>query len=115
MKQEFREINLRIYLAKRRLREAIHKLPEAADGVTMLGKNCCSVPFSLIGKLRSNLSPNFWLTHETKNQLLEMIKSNRSLENLITNIETILDTGKLRDGGHIPNNVLTALKQAWEG
>ena len=115
MKKNFQFIAEQAGLARERLKKAIQELPDSADGVKMLGKNCCTVSSSLVTQHGSNLSPRYWLTHETKNQLIALIDSNRSVESTVNAIEAVLTTGKLKDGSKIPPNVLDALKKAWEG
>jgi hypothetical protein len=112
MKNEFNQLCEQARAAKARLRQRILSLPDSAEGVTMLSKSCCTVPFSLMG--HKNWSPNYWLTKEIKNELVSMIDSNRNIDSTITSIETVLASGKLKDGSILPTNVLTALKEAWE-
>jgi hypothetical protein len=100
--------------ARLRLVEVIKSLPDSADGVQMLGRNCGTVPISLVAQHGFNLSPRYWLTRETKTQLTALVDKSRGMESLITSIETILATGKLKDGTKLPSNVLEALKKAWE-
>jgi hypothetical protein len=69
----------------------------------------------MIGKHGGNLSPRYWLTRELKTQLIDLVESSRGIDSLITNIETVLNAGKLKDGSKVPPNVLDALKKAWEG
>jgi hypothetical protein len=118
MKKDFQDIAEQAALARRRLKNAITALPDSADGVKMLGKNCGSVPFSMIAKHRGNLSAHYYLTHETKRVLLELVDSNRTEDSLVNAIEAVLSTGKLKCIGYtetIAPNVLEALKAAWEG
>jgi len=115
MKQTFNSICKQATEAKERLKQAILSLPDAAGGVKMLGKGCCSVPLSLINKHGGNMSPSFWLTKETKAELLRMLDSNRSLDNLVKNVEDVLTYGRTKDGAWIPQNVQAALRAAWEG
>lgn len=115
MKQDFINISDHYEQARNRLITTIQGFPEAADNVKMLGPNCCSVPLSMIGKHGGNLSPRYWLTRELKTQLITLVKDSRGIDSLITNVETVLSTGKLREGSKVPPNVLTALKKAWEG
>lgn len=115
MKKNFQDIAEQAALARDRLKAAIKELPDSADGVKMLGTNCCTVSSSLIAKHGFNLSPRYWLTKETKTQLLDLIDSSRSIETLVKAIEAVLTTGKLKDGSTIPQNVLVALKAAWGG
>ena len=115
MKSDFEGIALQAAQARDRLKNAIKALPDSADGVKMLAPKCCVVSSSLIAKHGFNLSPRYWLTHETKTQLITLIDSNRSVESTVNAIEAVLTTGKLKDGSTIPPNVLVALKAAWEG
>ena len=117
MKKNFESIAEQTAKARERLKNAIRALPDSADGIKMLGKNCGSVPFSLIAKNGFNLSAHYYLTHETKTVLLKLIDSNRPIEVLVKAIETILTTGKLQCSGYVETiapNVLEALKKAWE-
>ena len=114
MKKSFQAITEETTKARDRLKKAIRELPDSADGVKMLGRNCCTVSSSLIAQHENNLSPRYWLTRDTKTQLIALIDSNRATESTINAIEAILTTGKLKDGSKIPPNVLTALKKAWE-
>jgi hypothetical protein len=114
MKNELNQICKQAHAAKVRLKQKILSLPDSAEGVTMLSQNCCTVPFSLIGSGKS-WGPSYWLTKGTKNELISMIDSNRSIDTIITSIEAVLTTGKLNSGSRLPLNVLTALKEAWEG
>ena len=114
MKNEFNKLCEQARAAKERLKQKILSLPDSAEGVTMLSKNCCTVPFSFMSSGKS-WSPSYWLTKETKNELISMIDSNRSIDTVITSIEAVLASGKLKDGSKLNPNVLTALKEAWEG
>lgn len=115
MKKQLTDIAAQYEQARLRLKGAISKLPDSAEGVKMLGHGCASVPLSLIGQHGFNLSPCYWLTRETKAQLIELVDKNRSIEALITAIEGVLVTGKLRDGTKLPPNIVGALKTAWKG
>jgi len=118
MKKHFQELEDQTSLARERLKNAIRALPDSADGVKMLGKNCGSVPSSMIASHGFNLSPHYYLTLETKRVLLNLIDSNRTVMSLINAVETVLNTGKLKCSGYtetIAPNVLEALKKAWEG
>jgi len=115
MKKEIQGIAAHYLAARVRLLKVIESLPDSADGVKMLGKNCCTVSMSLVGQHGFNLSPRYWLTRETKTQLKELVEKNRSIESLITAIEAVLATGKLKDGTKIPPNVIEALRKGWEG
>jgi hypothetical protein len=101
--------------ARLRLVQVINALPDSADGVRMLGKNCCTVSMNLVGQHGFNLSPRYWLTQETKTQLVELVNGNRGIESLITSIEAVLATRKLKDGTKLPPNVIEALRKGWEG
>jgi hypothetical protein len=114
MKNEFSEICKQVLTAKERLKQVILSLPDSAEGVTMLSTNCCTVPFSLMSSCKS-WSPSYWLTKDIKEELIAVIDSNRDLTHTVSAIEVVLTTGHLKDGMHIPSNVLTALKEAWEG
>jgi hypothetical protein len=115
MKKDFQDIAEQAALARRRLKNAINSLPDSADGVKMLAPNCCTVSSSMIAQHGFNLSPRYWLTHETKTQLIALIDSNGTVESTVNAVEAVLTTGKLKDGSKIPPNVLEALKAAWEG
>jgi hypothetical protein len=115
MKRHLTDIASEFEQARLRLIEAIKDLPDSAEGAKILGKNCCSVPLSLIGQQGFNLSPRYWLTRETKTQLTELVENSRGVESLITSMEAILATRKLKDGTRIPFNVVEALRKAWEG
>ena len=118
MKKNFQELEAQTSLARERLKNAIRALPDSADGVKMLGTNCGTVSFSHIASHGGNLSAHYYLTRETKKVLLNLIDSNRTVESLVTAIETVLTTGKLKCTGYteiIAPNVLEALKAAWEG
>ena len=116
MKTRFEQMSKEMAAARDRLRETIQNLPDSAEGVTMLGSNCCSVPFSLIASRGFNLFPLYWLTKDTKAQLLALIDSNKSADSIMASIDSILKTGKLKGtpATTIPPNVLAALKAAWE-
>jgi hypothetical protein len=118
MKKNFEDIAAQTSLARDRLKNAIRALPDSADSVKMLGKNCGIVSFSHIAKHGFNLSANYYLSRETKKVLLKLIDSNRTVDSLVNAIETVLTTGKLKCIGYtetIAPNVLEALKAAWEG
>lgn len=118
MKKNFQELETQTSLARERLKNAIRALPDSADGVKMLGPNCGTVPFSLIAKHGFNLSAHYYLTHETKKVLINLIDSNRTIESLVKAVEAVLSTGKVKCTGYtetIAPNVLEALKKAWEG
>jgi hypothetical protein len=115
MKKQIQDIASQYQQARARLIEAIRNLPDSADGVKMLGKNCCTVSMSLIAQHGFNWSPCYWLTRETKAELIELVEKNRSIESLITAIEAVLATRKLKDGTKLPPNVVEALRKAWEG
>lgn len=126
MKREINALQTQITAAKERLKALIRGLPDEAEGVQSYVspsseklvarlKNCCTVPFSVIGKNKGILSPAYYLSHESKRALLETIESNRSLETLISTMESVIETGHLKDGTKIAPNVLKALKEAWEG
>ena len=95
--------------------QAIKNLPDSAEGVQMRGPNCGTVPISLIAQHGSNMSPRYWLTRETKSQLLNLIENSRGVESLITAMEAILATGELKDGTKLAPNVIEALRKGWEG
>jgi hypothetical protein len=114
MKRELTNIASEFEQARLRLVEVIKNLPDSAEGVQMLGKNCCTVSTSLIAQHGSNWSPRFWLTKDTKTQLTDLVDKSRGVESLITSIETVLTTGKLKDGTKLPPNVIEALRKGWE-
>jgi hypothetical protein len=115
MKKQFQDITNQVSEAKARLVQAIRDLPDSAGGVKMLTPNCCTVSSSQIAQHGFNLSPRYWLTHETKTQLIALVDSSRTIESTVNAVEAVLTTGKLKDGSKIPPNVLEALKKAWEG
>lgn len=118
MKKEFQAIVDQAVIAKERLKEAIRNLPDSHDGVQMLSHNCGTVSLSTIAKHEGNLSARYWLSHETKNMLLKIIDSNRSMETTIATIEDILSTGRIRYHTYsetLAPNILNHLKTAWEG
>jgi hypothetical protein len=118
MKTKFQDIAVETSLARDRLKNAIRALPDSADGVKMLGKNCGTVSLSTMLRNGFNMSAHYYLSHETKKVLLELVDSNRTVESLVNAIEAVLTTGKLKCGGYtetIAPNVLEALKKAWEG
>lgn len=114
MKKVIQSITAQYGEARARLLEAISKLPDSAEGVTMLGRGCASVPFSLIGKT-GNLSARYWITREVKAELTRLVERNVKVESLVKAVDAVLTTGKLKDGTKVPPNVIEALKKAWEG
>lgn len=114
MKKTIQSIAAQYEEARARLLEAISNLPDSAEGVTMLGRGCASVPFSLIAQT-GNLSARYWITRETKAELTRLVENSKGIESLVKAIEAVLITGKLKDGTKMPPNVIEALKKAWEG
>lgn len=114
MKKTIQSLAAQYEEARARLLEAISKLPDSAEGVTMLGRGCASVPFSLIAQT-GNFSARYWLTREAKAELTRLVESNVKVESLVKAIDKVLTTGKLKDGTKVPPNVIEALKKAWEG
>lgn len=115
MKKQFQQVATQTEAARERLKQAIKALPDSADGVKMLAPNCCTVSISQVAQHGFNMSPRYWLTQETKTQLIALVDSSRTIESMVNAIEAVLITGKLKDGSKIPPNVLQALKGAWEG
>lgn len=112
-KNECRIANIKMYLAKRRLKQAIRQFPDTAEGATRLNKNCCVVSFSTIAGSRGfNLSPSYWMSQDTKDRLVKLVNTSRDLKKAI---ETILQTGCMKDGTELAPTILTALRNAWEG
>lgn len=104
-----------VFLSKERIKAAIRTLPDSAEGVTKLSNNCCTVSFSqlTVGKYgHTVLDPSYWLTRETKDQLIKMVDTSKDIGK---DIKEILEKGHLKDYTKIPPNVLAALKTAWEG
>jgi hypothetical protein len=57
MKKEFTKLLGQVDVACSRLKQTIQSLPEAEDGVQMIGKNCCTVSLSTIAKHGYSQSP----------------------------------------------------------
>ncbi|MBE3145473.1 MAG: hypothetical protein IMZ61_16350, partial [Planctomycetes bacterium] len=106
MKRQLTSIASEIRQARLRLKKVIDSLPDSADGIKMLGSNYAMVPLSTIAQHGFNLSPRYYLTRETKTQLKELVDTNRNIETLITSIEAILATRKLKDGTKLPPNII---------
>jgi len=117
MKQQFQQMSIEMAQARARLKELISSLPDSAEGVTPLGSNCCSVPFSLLAKHGGNLSARYWLTKESKDALFSILNSNKSADSMMKTIEDVLATGVIKQPAGtltLPPNVIKALKEAWE-
>lgn len=114
MKKAFQKIVDETQAAKNRLKEAIRTLPESAEGVRLLSTNCGVVPFSLTASHGARLDPKYWLTRETKTELLSVVDSKRTVETLVSALQEIISTGKMPSGSAVPPNVITSLKEAWE-
>jgi len=116
MVNQFKQMSEEFSEARHRLEELIRDLPDYPEGVTPLGKNCCSVPFSLIGQHNNNLSAGYWSMRASKRALLEMLNSSKSADSILKNIENLLTNGKLRrDQGFIlPHpEFIEALRKVW--
>lgn len=115
LKDDYNAAATQVLIAKEKLKAAIRALPDSAEGVTKLSNNCCTVSFSQlsVGKQGHTLwSPNYWLTHETKDQLIKLVDTSKDIKKAL---EEIFEKGHLKDYTKIPPNVLAALKVAWEG
>jgi hypothetical protein len=115
LKDYYDKISTNMLIAIVRLKTAIRTLPDSAEGVTKLSNNCCTVSFSQlsVGKYgHTMLNPSYWLTRETKDQLIKMVDTSKDIGK---DIKEILEKGHLKDYTKIPPNVLAALKTAWEG
>ena len=114
MRKAFQKIVDETQAARDRLKAAIKALPESAEGVRLLSKNCGVVPFSLIASHGLRLDPKYWLARETKAELLQLVDSKRTTETLVGTLQEIVNTGRLPNGTQIPPNIIIALKEAWE-
>jgi hypothetical protein len=119
MKSTIQKLSAEEKAIRDKFKALIQSLPESADGVKMLGTNCCSVSMNLIKEHGFNWSPRYWLCAETKTALIAMIDKSQSMASLSKSFEKVIATGKVDLGSYatqsvIPPNVLNALKQIWE-
>lgn len=112
MKTQINELRKQTMEARERLIQTINSLPEADDGVTMISRNCCVVPFSLIGR-NGILSPSYYMSIESKKALIAAIVVTRNLDTMVKTIDDVLETGSIK-GIKISANILMALQKAWE-
>jgi len=102
---------------KQELIEMVRSLPDVANGVTRLSKNCAVVSLSTIGKHGGILSANYYLSNDAKEELVARIERG-SAEQIKSLIEGVLSSGSIQLSGrpnHLPPNFLKALKEMWEG
>ena len=116
MKSTIQKLAVEETEVRERFKALIKSLPESAEGVTMLGSNCCSVPMSLIREHGFNWSPRYWLCAEAMKALTDMVDMCSSMESLYKNIERVIKEGKVGCGKQyaVPPNIITALKEIWE-
>lgn len=112
---------------KRKVIAMVLQLPDVADDVKQLSKNCCSVSLSLIAKHGFNLSAGYYLTRSAKKQLIEMIQNTGDLALLDKKMKYIIQTGNLNPVMHqgklvapspkdnVPPEFTKALKEVWCG
>jgi hypothetical protein len=115
MKATIQNILDQVTAARQTLIDLIRNLPDAAEGVQKLSKNCAIVNSSMLAKSRYSFYPPYYLTNTTKEEMIARIERG-SAEDIKKLIEGILKSGtiKLGIGIHpLPPNFLDALKKAW--
>lgn len=117
MKTKFQNLKEQVEKACSKLKQAITELPDAEDGVTMVGKNCFTISLSTIAKHKGILDPSYYLSIETKKALIEAIESKRNPESIINFITKALSESSFIHNGSkiiISPKVAEKLKQVWE-
>jgi hypothetical protein len=117
MKRDFQKLKEQVDSACSRLKQAILDLPDSEEGVKMLSKNCFTVSLSTIAKHGGNLSPQYYLSLETKKCLIEAIESRQNPESIINFINEALSNKQFTHKGNritISPRVAEKLKQVWE-
>ena len=117
MKKEFTKLLGQVDAACSRLKRTIQSLPEAEDGVQMIGKNCCTVSLSTIAKHGGILSPHYYLSMETKKCLIEAIENRKNPESIINFINETLSSRSFvhnRNRITLSPKIAEKLKQVWE-
>ena len=103
---------------KQTLIDMVRDLPDAAEGVRKLSKNCALVSLSTIAKHGMNLSPSYYMSNDTKEELIARIERG-SAEQIKALIEGVLQSGSIKLSGmgmhHLPPNFLEALSKIWKG
>ena len=111
-------INVQVKTLKENLKAYILSLPNMAEGVHQLGKNCCTVSFRTVQANGNILCPSYYLNSTTKEALLELLDKT-GIENLNSKLEAIIATGRLKigDASSIALNpaFVQAVKEMWFG
>lgn len=82
---------------KTELVEEVNEIDFSIEGVTNLGHNCMSVPFSLLAS-GGSWDPSFYNSQIQKNKLLQEIERSTSLESIVKKLNKVCDKGTFSDG-----------------
>jgi hypothetical protein len=103
---------------KQSLKAYILSLPDFAEGVKPICKNCCVVDSLTVFKNGGVWSPSYYINTETKQILLELLDKT-GIENLNKKIEDMIITGRLQDGEHqsilLNPAFVSAIEDLWFG
>jgi hypothetical protein len=103
---------------KQTLTDMVRSLPESAEGVRKLSKNCAIVSLSTIGQHGGILSASYYLSNDAKEELIARIERG-SAEQIKSLIEGVLKSGTIQLPGmgmhRLPPNFLEALSKIWKG
>jgi hypothetical protein len=94
---------------KKELIRLLLTLPNAANGTTLLSKNCATVSLSTIHANAGVLSPNYYLTRHTKTLLIKKVKS-WDLSRIPDRLNQIINEGHI-DETPVPTEFRKALKE----
>ena len=114
--RNYQQISAR--LRRHVIRNVLNTLPDVANGVTMLSKNCGIVSSGTIFDHNNLLSAHYYLTRHLKSLVLKIIMES-DLSKLDDRFKAIIQTGRIqvnsRDKEIVPPEFRKALKDAWCG
>jgi hypothetical protein len=112
MKSALESLSTDLQNMKSKLIDLINNLPENAEGIVKLGRNCCVVPISVITKNNLNMSPRYYLHVESKQAMIRMIESSTGPDILIKRMEEIIKIGAVGQE-RIHPEFIKALTKIW--